>query len=944
MFLLSDLNTCVCVRAQYIYKGQDKCEAALVENKRNGSVDLDEIKHYQDGRYLCSPEACSRMFRFETNRKSHRVQRLDVHLPNTQNTVFQEGQEQQAVQNGPQATTLSAFFALNYGEGYDAETRLLAKTLLYHDIPQHFSFKNKRWVKRKEQAPDVVTSAFTTNKPVIGRMHDNPRSNVELYALRTLLLHVKGPESFNHLKTVPVQTELPDGSIELQTRQCDTFLEAATHLGLLHDDVEWDRCLTAARLDHMPGALRSLFASILVHCSPLEPNLLWEKHRKWLWNDRSYDQHQEEYNFRAYHSIQTIVQRFNSNFTLARDYRIPVPPGNFQHYEEEEEQVYDEAEGARMLQSLTPTQRQHYDKIVAAVESDEGRCFFLDGPGGSGKSYLYQTVTHNLRSQGKSVLCVASTGIAATIIQGMTAHKQFGIPVPCHENSTSKIRPNSQEAKRLRDASLLIWDESSMAHKDMLVCLDRLLRDLMCTEDVPFGGKCLLLGGDFRQCLPVIPHGTAAQQASACLKSCRLWHRFEQLSLTDNIRAAQDPEFAPWLLRVGDGVDSNIVDLNHHNINIVHSQDHLIDTTFGTVINDITLTHLRKTVILAPTNRTTLELNDIVLKRMPQESVYRYSVDTAKENDEYPNMLPAEVLHGLHPPGMPPHELHLQVGGIYMLLRNMNIKLGLCNGARFVLLNCSNPFVLKCQLIHQNPTDDPTVFFLINTTASEQYPFQFQRKQFPIMPAFAMTINKSQGGTFDKVGIDLSTHVFSHGQLYVALSRVRSFESLRILLPEGATSTMNHVYVEILNDTHCDVPHHARQPLHDPEGHYRADDADDVIDAGEPEPSIYVRDQDSDVDRGHNSDDDEPISAPTVSIPLPDLSHQPPRPAPIVLDPLSAFDSLPFDQRMQLHDQLMAHLQSQPSPAATTTRTSPPQRRPPPPQRRNPPRAARQDD
>ncbi len=100
--------------AQYIYKGQDKCEAALVENRQTGSLDLDEIKHYQDGRYLCSPEACSKMFRFETNRKSHMVQRLDVHLPNTQQTVFQEDQLDQAVLNGPQATNLTAFFDLNF--------------------------------------------------------------------------------------------------------------------------------------------------------------------------------------------------------------------------------------------------------------------------------------------------------------------------------------------------------------------------------------------------------------------------------------------------------------------------------------------------------------------------------------------------------------------------------------------------------------------------------------------------------------------------------------------------------------------------------------------------------------------------------------------------------------------------------------------------------------
>jgi hypothetical protein len=88
---------------------------------------------------------------------------------------------------------------------------------------------------------------------------------------------------------------------------------------------------------------------------------------------------------------------------------------------------------------------------------------------------------------------------------------------------------------------------------------------------------------------------------------------------------------------VVDVIDSKPVHLNHNNINMIHSHDNFIGTTLGTIINDLALSHLRNlnTVILAPTNRTTLELNDIVLKRMPQESVYRYSVDTAnmaKEN------------------------------------------------------------------------------------------------------------------------------------------------------------------------------------------------------------------------------------------------------------------------------------------------------------------------
>jgi hypothetical protein len=129
----------------------------------------------------------------------------------------------------------------------------------------------------------------------------------------------------------------------------------------------------------------------------------------------------------------------------------------------------------------------------------------------------------------------------------------------------------------------------------------------------PFGGKCLVLGGDFRQCLPVVLHGTSTQQASACLKSSTLWPYFEQLSLSDNIRAEADSEFAQRLLRMGYGVDGHRVNLDHHNIDLKYSQEEIIETTFGQVINQHTLAHLRKSVILAPTNRTTLELNDIVL-------------------------------------------------------------------------------------------------------------------------------------------------------------------------------------------------------------------------------------------------------------------------------------------------------------------------------------------
>ena len=689
-------------------------------------------------------------------------------------------------------------------------------------------------------------------------------------------------------------------------------------------------------------------------CNPLNPNDLWNRHKKYLWDDRQYEQHQEEFDFRAYHSIQSIVQKFNSTYTLANTFRIPAPPGDYLNQPEPAQREQIAAAAASMLASLTPKQREHYDKIMSAIDSDDGqsKCFFLDGPGGSGKSYLYQTLTNNIKAQNKTVLCVASTGIAAILIDGMTVHKQFGIPVPCHDNSTSHIRLDTKEAAEIRKASLIIWDESTMAHKDILHCLDRFLCDLMNDDTQPFGGKCLLLGGDFRQCLPVVPHGTSAQQASACLKSSRLWHHFDQLSLTDNIRAAGDPEFAPWLLRVGDAIDGSNVPLDHHGIDIVCTQEQLIRKTFGTVINNITLQSLRKTVILAPTNRTTLELNDIVLDQIPEPSVYRFSIDTPLESDEYQDMIQEEFLHTLHPPGMPPHALHLKKNGVYMLLRNMNIKLGLCNGSRFVLLDCSNPFVLKCQLISHKPLaggEQPIIFYLprIQTTPSEQYPFRFVRKQFPILPAFAMTINKSQGGTFDKVGIDLSSPVFAHGQLYVALSRVRSFASLTVLLPPGATSTHNNVYEEILNGTHRDVPLVPYPQQHNPDGHYYHEgDPDDnpavddeVINANNDPPPIQESNSD-DEDAQSSSDNDVDTSIPYNPLPPP----APPAPIDLIpVDAWSIYDQLPQEARMAVQASAIERLavQQPPLPQLSPSPSPRPMHPPPAPTRRNPPRANR---
>src|SRR5699024_9959006 len=138
------------------------------------------------------------------------------------------------------------------------------------------------------------------------------------------------------------------------------------------------------------------------------------------------------------------------------------------------------------------------------------------------------------------------------------------------------------------------------------------------------------------------------------------------------------------------------------------------------------------------------------------------------------------------------HVLHLKEGCIVMLLRNWSVKEGLTNGTRLRVVSLRDqngrPYthMLECEVITgRNETTTPRkvwvprMTFIVDTETSglEQ---NFKRRQFPVCLAFAMTIHKSQGQTFDRVGIYLENPVFTHGQLYVAMSRCRDPNKLKI--------------------------------------------------------------------------------------------------------------------------------------------------------------------
>ncbi|GJX85868.1 ATP-dependent DNA helicase PIF1-like protein [Tanacetum coccineum] len=165
--------------------------------------------------------------------------------------------------------------------------------------------------------------------------------------------------------------------------------------------------------------------------------------------------------------------------------------------------------------SLTCEQKEIYSTVIDAVENNTGGMFFVYGYEGTGKTYLYKTMSAALRSQGEIDLNVASSGIAALLLEGgRTAHSRFAIPIHILEDSMCHIPADSDLVDLIRKAKSAPSEPSNRV----------------------FGGKVVLFGGDFRQILPVIPNASQNDVIHATINSSYLWQQCAVMNLTVNMR------------------------------------------------------------------------------------------------------------------------------------------------------------------------------------------------------------------------------------------------------------------------------------------------------------------------------------------------------------------------------------------------------------------------
>jgi hypothetical protein len=764
-------------------------------------------------------------------------------LENQQNVIFNVYKENEDLQKkieGSGYTKLVAFFANNKKEleknltederGYyaDGTVKPHGFETLYNDYPLLYIYKGKKWHRRKKKSESI------------GRMHlVHPKSG-EKYYLRILLNYVAGftgyPQLYIHERTI-----------------YKTIKEVCFAREIIQNTHNVDKILEEASYISNSEMLFNLYLLLLRECCFQDAYNLFMKYSLYIIHDKLYLYKRRNHILNDQSLHITNVKKRIINYYI---YKLccNLEENNFSYYEHgfekpdleecfDTNQLYEihklneivfnpensEVEYKENYDKMNNDQKYIFDYIMESVsnEDEENNVFFIDAPGGTGKSFICKTIIKKLNASKEIGIVCASSGIAANNFEnGRTAHSLFKIPINIFEDSTCNLTMKMEIFKLIEKTKIIIWDEAPMFSKKIFECVDRTLKSLF-DNDKLFGGVNMLFCGDFRQVAPIIHKSSVNRIIDECLNKSYIWkqtkifklYRNERiLAFADTSNLEEETKFYEFQLRIGEDKEEkysyksnkDCIEIPKKFISKSEKLEEFIQEIYCQFDDDIYLsTSFDTNMILTPKNTDVRMVNTLAIKLFPGEEQCYESYNTL-EDENQGSMYPLEYLNTLEVNGLPSHKLLLKIGAPIMILRNLDPKNGICNGTRGIITRLKPHLIqMKYYYVKERKHKFYNIPRIILKNTDKSLPICFKRKQFPISLSFVSTINKCQGRTLEKCGLYLPIPVFGHGQLYVAFSRVKSVNNFKVYIEDEENQgydkktdkyyCSNIVYKNILN-------------------------------------------------------------------------------------------------------------------------------------------------